>query len=83
MLSLDAAHAGAHGLDPGPQLSHMDYDYALLELHRPHRRPHMKLMAAPAVEEMAGKRINFSGFDSDWLGELGGGRDGPPHLPAP
>ncbi|XP_068813685.1 serine protease 23-like [Struthio camelus] len=48
----------------------MDYDYALLELRRPHQRPHMKLTVAPAVEEMAGKRIHFSGFDSDRPGEL-------------
>lgn len=30
----------------------------------------MKLMAALAVEKMAGKRINFSGFDSDQPDEL-------------
>lgn len=48
----------------------MDYDYALLELRRPHRRPHMELTVAPAAEEMAGKRIHFSGFDSDRPGEL-------------
>jgi len=61
-------------------------DYVLLELRRPHRHPHMMLMAALAAEEMAGKRINFSGFDSDRLGKLlccfCGGQDGPPHLPA-
>lgn len=27
-------------------------------------------MAALAAEEMAGKRIPFSEFDSDWMGEL-------------
>lgn len=30
----------------------------------------MKLMVALAAEEMAVKRIHFSEFDSDWLGEL-------------
>ncbi|NXL84675.1 PRS23 protease, partial [Alectura lathami] len=53
-----------------PNSVSMDYDYALLELRRPHRRPHMKLTVAPAAEEMAGKRIHFSGFDSDRPGEL-------------
>ncbi|KAK4810354.1 hypothetical protein QYF61_019273 [Mycteria americana] len=54
----------------GPNLVSVDYDYAFLELCRPHRCPHMKLMTALAVEEMAGKRIPFSGFDSDQPGEL-------------
>lgn len=30
----------------------------------------MMLMVVLAVEDMAGKRIHFSGFDSDWPGEL-------------
>lgn len=53
-----------------PNSVSMDYDYALLELRRPHQRPYMKLAVAPAAEEMAGKRIHFSGFDSDRPGEL-------------
>ncbi|KAM9227019.1 LOW QUALITY PROTEIN: serine protease 23-like [Leptosomus discolor] len=51
----------------GPNSVSMDYNDTLLELCRPH---HMKLMAALVAEEMAGKRINFSEFNSDWLGEL-------------
>ncbi|KAM7094944.1 LOW QUALITY PROTEIN: serine protease 23-like [Ciconia maguari] len=54
----------------GPNSVSMDYDYAFLELCRPHQRPHMKLMTALAAEEMAGKRIPFSGFDSDQPGKL-------------
>ncbi|CAM4628218.1 unnamed protein product [Caretta caretta] len=45
-------------------------DYALLGLCRPHPCPYMMLMVVLAVEDMAGKRIHFSGFDSDWPGEL-------------
>uniref|UniRef100_A0A8B9MDE9 Peptidase S1 domain-containing protein n=1 Tax=Accipiter nisus TaxID=211598 RepID=A0A8B9MDE9_9AVES len=48
----------------------VNYNYALWELCRPRWCLHMKLMAAPAAEEMAGKKNNFSGFDSDQLGKL-------------
>ncbi|KAL4648288.1 serine protease 23 [Arapaima gigas] len=48
----------------------MDFDYTLLELRRPHRRPFMRLSVAPSFEDLAGKRIHFSGFDSDRPGEL-------------
>ncbi|XP_005997200.1 serine protease 23 [Latimeria chalumnae] len=54
----------------GPNDISMDYDYALLELRRPHNRPFMKISIAPPVEDMAGKRIHFSGYDSDRPGEL-------------
>lgn len=54
----------------GPQEVSMDFDYALLELRWPHRRPFMRLSVAPASEDLAGKRIHFSGFDSDRPGEL-------------
>lgn len=48
----------------------MGSSYAFLQLSRPHQCPHMKLMAALAVEKMAGKGINLLGFDSDQPGEL-------------
>ncbi|XP_062855870.1 serine protease 23 [Trichomycterus rosablanca] len=54
----------------GPQEVSMDYDYALLELRWPHRRPFMRLAVAPSSNDLAGKRIHFSGFDSDRPGEL-------------
>lgn len=54
----------------GPQDVSMDYDYALLELRWPHRRPFMRLAVAPFANDLAGKRIHFSGFDSDRPGEL-------------
>lgn len=54
----------------GPQEVSMDFDYALLELRWPHRRPFMRLSVAPSSEDLAGNRIHFSGFDSDRSGEL-------------
>ncbi|KAG9272633.1 serine protease 23-like [Astyanax mexicanus] len=54
----------------GPQDVSMDFDYALLELRWPHRRPFMRLAVAPSSDDLAGKRIHFSGFDSDRPGEL-------------
>ncbi|KAJ3587969.1 hypothetical protein NHX12_011564 [Muraenolepis orangiensis] len=54
----------------GPQEVSMDFDYALLELRWPHRRPFMRLAVAPSADDLAGKRIHFSGFDSDRPGEL-------------
>lgn len=54
----------------GPQEVSMDFDYALLELRWPHRRPFMRLAVAPSLDDLAGKRIHFSGFDSDRPGEL-------------
>ncbi|XP_017263868.1 serine protease 23 [Kryptolebias marmoratus] len=54
----------------GPQEASMDFDYALLELRWPHRRPFMRLSVAPSSDDLAGNRIHFSGFDSDRPGEL-------------
>ncbi|KAK2904278.1 serine protease 23 [Channa argus] len=54
----------------GPQDVSMDFDYALLELRWPHRRPFMRLSVAPFSDDLVGKRIHFSGFDSDRPGEL-------------
>ncbi|XP_074504668.1 serine protease 23 [Sebastes fasciatus] len=54
----------------GPQEVSMDFDYALLELRWPHRRPFMRLSVAPSADDLAGNRIHFSGFDSDRSGEL-------------
>ncbi|KAM6952997.1 serine protease 23 [Lycodopsis pacificus] len=54
----------------GPQEVSMDFDYALLELRWPHRRPFMRLSVAPSSDDLAGNRIHFSGFDSDRSGEL-------------
>ena len=54
----------------GPQEVSMDFDYALLELRWPHRRPFMRLAVTPSSDDLAGKRIHFSGFDSDRPGEL-------------
>ncbi|XP_068105761.1 serine protease 23-like [Hyperolius riggenbachi] len=48
----------------------MDYDYALLELRRPQSHPHMNLAASPPLQDLAGGRVHFSGFDSDRPGEL-------------
>nr|XP_020442721.1 serine protease 23-like [Monopterus albus] len=54
----------------GPQEVSMDFDYALLELRWPHKRPFMRLSVAPSSDDLSGKRIHFSGFDSDRPGEL-------------
>ncbi|KAM9832757.1 serine protease 23 [Syngnathus typhle] len=54
----------------GPQELSMDFDYALLELRWPHRRSFMRLAVAPSPDGLAGRRIHFSGFDSDRPGEL-------------
>nr|XP_057916690.1 serine protease 23 [Doryrhamphus excisus]XP_057916697.1 serine protease 23 [Doryrhamphus excisus] len=54
----------------GPQEISMDFDYALLELRSPHRRPFMRLAVAPDLDDLPGRRIHFSGFDSDRPGEL-------------
>ncbi|XP_043096315.1 serine protease 23-like [Puntigrus tetrazona] len=48
----------------------MDYDYALLELKKAHKRRHMKLGISPAVKQLPGKRVQFSGFDNDRPGQL-------------
>lgn len=48
----------------------MDYDYALLELKKPHKRQHMKLGVSPAAQRLPGRRVHFSGFDNDRPGQL-------------
>uniref|UniRef100_UPI00398F48EC serine protease 23-like n=1 Tax=Pristiophorus japonicus TaxID=55135 RepID=UPI00398F48EC len=48
----------------------MDYDYALLELKRPHKKPFMKIGVAPPQGRLPGGRIHFSGFDNDRPGDL-------------
>ncbi|XP_050952254.1 LOW QUALITY PROTEIN: inactive serine protease 35 [Labeo rohita] len=47
-----------------------DYDYALLELKRPHRMKFMELGIVPAVKDIPSGRIHFSGFDNDQLGKV-------------
>ncbi|XP_078258804.1 serine protease 23-like [Rhinoraja longicauda] len=48
----------------------MDYDYAILELKRPHKKPFMKIGVTPHRERLPGSRIHFSGFDDDRPGDL-------------
>lgn len=48
----------------------MDYDYALLELKKPHKRKHMKLGISPPAQRLPGRRVHFSGFDNDRPGQL-------------
>nr|DBA21751.1 TPA: hypothetical protein GDO54_018352 [Pyxicephalus adspersus] len=48
----------------------MDYDYTLLELRRAQPHPYMHIAASPPLQDLAGKRVHFSGFDSDRPGEL-------------
>ncbi|NXG43233.1 PRS35 protease, partial [Psilopogon haemacephalus] len=48
----------------------LDYDYAVLELKRPHKRKYMELGVSPAVKTMPGSMIHFSGFDDDRSGQL-------------
>uniref|UniRef100_A0A672N6P9 Inactive serine protease 35 n=1 Tax=Sinocyclocheilus grahami TaxID=75366 RepID=A0A672N6P9_SINGR len=46
-----------------------DYDYALLELKRPHKMKFMELRIVPLVKGIPAGRIHFSGFDNDQLGK--------------
>ncbi|XP_034536046.1 serine protease 23-like [Notolabrus celidotus] len=48
----------------------MDYDYALLELKKPHKRRHMKLGVSPPALRLPGRRVHFSGYDNDRPGQL-------------
>ncbi|XP_068455547.1 serine protease 23-like [Clinocottus analis] len=48
----------------------MDYDYALLELKKPHKRRHMQLGVSPPAQRLPGRRVHFSGFDNDRPGKL-------------
>ncbi|XP_062866717.1 serine protease 23-like [Trichomycterus rosablanca] len=48
----------------------MDYDYALLELKKAHKRKHMKIGVSPPAKQLPGQRVQFSGFDNDRQGQL-------------
>lgn len=48
----------------------MDYDYALLELKKPHKRQFMMIGVSPTGRQLPGHRIHFSGFDNDRPGNL-------------
>uniref|UniRef100_A0A8D0UX85 Serine protease n=1 Tax=Sus scrofa TaxID=9823 RepID=A0A8D0UX85_PIG len=48
----------------------MDYDYALLELKKPHKRKFMKIGVSPPAKQLPGGRIHFSGYDNDRPGNL-------------
>ncbi|XP_029458131.1 serine protease 23 isoform X2 [Rhinatrema bivittatum] len=48
----------------------MDYDYALLELKKPHKRKFMKIGVSPSGKVLPGGRIHFSGYDNDRPGNL-------------
>lgn len=48
----------------------LDYDYAVLELKRPHKRKYMELGISPTIKMMPGSMIHFSGFDNDRSGQL-------------
>lgn len=47
-----------------------DYDYALLELKRPHKVKFMELGIVPVVKDVPAGRIHFSGFDNDQSGKV-------------
>ncbi|XP_053312543.1 serine protease 23 [Spea bombifrons] len=48
----------------------MDYDYALLELKKPHKRKFMTIGVSPSGRQLPGGRIHFSGYDNDRPGNL-------------
>uniref|UniRef100_A0A8C9ALQ1 Inactive serine protease 35 n=1 Tax=Prolemur simus TaxID=1328070 RepID=A0A8C9ALQ1_PROSS len=48
----------------------LDYDYAVLELKRAHRRRYLDLGVSPAVKKLPGGMIHFSGFDDDRADQL-------------
>lgn len=54
----------------GAAAAALDYDYALLELKRAHRRRFMDLGVSPAFGKLPGGRIHFSGFDRDRADQL-------------
>lgn len=54
----------------GAMAAALDYDYALLELKRAHRRRFMDLGVSPALGKLPGGRIHFSGFDRDRADQL-------------
>ncbi|KAL2792192.1 inactive serine protease 35 precursor [Daubentonia madagascariensis] len=48
----------------------LDYDYALLELKRAHKKKYMELGISPTIKKLPGGMIHFSGFDNDRADEL-------------
>ncbi|KAJ6665795.1 hypothetical protein lerEdw1_001267 [Lerista edwardsae] len=48
----------------------VDYDYAVLELKRPHKKKYMELGVSPASKMIPGSMIHFSGYDADRSGQL-------------
>lgn len=48
----------------------VDYDYAVLELKRPHKKKYMDLGISPNSKMMPGSMIHFSGFDADRSDQL-------------
>uniref|UniRef100_A0A8C4QWG0 Serine protease 23 n=1 Tax=Eptatretus burgeri TaxID=7764 RepID=A0A8C4QWG0_EPTBU len=48
----------------------VDFDYAVVELRRPHKQQYLELSVSPSTESFPGKRIHFSGFDDDRDGTL-------------
>ncbi|XP_039708908.1 inactive serine protease 35 [Pteropus medius] len=50
--------------------SALDYDYALLELKRPHKKKYMELGISPTIKKLPGGMIHFSGFDRDRADQL-------------
>ncbi|KAM9233717.1 inactive serine protease 35 [Dugong dugon] len=48
----------------------LDYDYALLELKRAHKKKYMEIGISPAIKKMPGGMIHFSGFDNDRADQL-------------
>ncbi|XP_003986391.3 inactive serine protease 35 [Felis catus] len=48
----------------------LDYDYALLELKRPHKKKYMELGISPTIKKLPGGMIHFSGFDRDRADQL-------------
>ncbi|XP_043295367.1 inactive serine protease 35 [Cervus canadensis] len=48
----------------------LDYDYALLELKRPHKKKYMELGVSPTIKKLPGGMIHFSGFDQDRADQL-------------
>ncbi|EHB05527.1 Inactive serine protease 35 [Heterocephalus glaber] len=48
----------------------LDYDYALLELKRAHKKKYMELGISPTIKKVPGGMIHFSGFDNDRADQL-------------
>ncbi|XP_066478809.1 inactive serine protease 35 [Tiliqua scincoides] len=48
----------------------VDYDYAVLELKRPHKKKYMELGVSPTSKMIPGSMIHFSGYDADRSGQL-------------